>query len=390
MVLKLSDLNGEKREEFLHPKVGFITSTYNNSITSVSANGGVFEVFKYNSACLGGDDCLYFGSISGQPQQNIEYYKNEIGHILKFDPKTEKITKFIIDGEALGFSPLICGQDGNIYTFPGVGSTIYKLDVFNESISPIVDSGVISNSDNYTSGCLSSNGKIYAVPAKAASVLKIDPVEKTATTFGSFSSSGEYKWQGAILAPNGKIYGTPYRSTAILEIDTETDTVSTFGNVTGGWVGGCLSSNGKIYCPPYSGEVTTSILKIDPIARTATTFGSIDLSYFTPFGFSISLYYGWQGAILAPNGKIYCSPIGGTGILEINPENDTVNIIGIESLPPYASNLSAPVRWTSFVMAPDGKMYAPPIGENKILVLGETSNQEPADWLLSPYCNKGP
>jgi hypothetical protein len=387
MVLRLSELNREKREEFPHPKVGFITSTFNISIT---ASYG--EVYKYWSGCLGGDDNIYFGASILE----IEF-QNELGNILKFDPKTENTTKFIIDGEELGFGALICGKDGNVYTIPGVGTTIYKIDVSNQSCTPLVNTNLplttlSSNTTQlkYMSGCLSSNGSIYAVPAYTSSVLKINPSVGTVSTFGTVSGGN---WIGAVFGPDGCIYGIPNQNTTILKINPQNDTISTFGNVTGGWVGGCLAPNGKIYCPPRNPNRTSSVLKIDPIAETVTTFGSIDISFFTEWlvggVFPTNEYVGWQGAVLAPNGKIYCSPLGGKGILEINPEDDTVNVIGVGSLPPFAEQGSS-FRWSPFVMAPDGKMYAPPTGETKILVLGETSNQEPADWLLSPYCNKGP
>ena len=51
---------------------------------------------------------------------------------------------------------------------------------------------------------------IYGIPYNSTSVLKIDPVTDTATTFGSLS--GTSKWFGGVLAPNGMIYGIPYDS----------------------------------------------------------------------------------------------------------------------------------------------------------------------------------
>jgi hypothetical protein len=386
MVLKLSDFNKEQREEFPHPKVGFITSTANLSVTA-PLDGDQYEIDKYMSGCLGGDGNIYFGSVG-----RTNDYKIDLGNILKFNPKTLETTKLIIAEEDPGFGALICGKDGNIYTIPGIGTEIYKLDVFNESITPMVNSGLSSSDVNkYNSGCLAPNGSIYAVPDTATSILKINPISETATTFGSFFGSGN-KWSGAVLGPDGFIYGIPYLSSTVLKINPKNDTVSTFGNVTGGWFGGCLAPNGKIYCPPVNSFLTTSVLKIDPIAETATTFGSIDLSFFT---FVVGdLYYGWMGGVLAPNGKIYCSPLGGKGILEINPENDSVNVIGVGSLPPVAEKVITRMgtlpyyRWAPFIQSPDGKMYAPPANEDKILVFGETSNVEPADWLLGPYQNK--
>ena len=385
MALRLSNLN-TSREEFTSPKVGFITSTFNISITTTTGGLGTYEIFKYRSGCLGGDGNIYVGSASTSDLDLT-------GHILKFDPKTENTTPLTIENQNKELSTVICGKDGNVYAISGLGTEVYRLDVFNESIS-LLGTFNLYGDTSYLSACLAPNGKIYGIPSDAPNVLKIDPDTETLTTFGTVSSSFD-KWNSGILGPDECIYCVPTLATTILKIDTRNDTVSTFGSlVSNAWWGGCLAPNGKIYCPPIKGDRSTSILKIDPVAGTATTFGNIDLSYFTQsvLFFPSGDYYGWNGAILAPNGKIYCSPVGGTGILEINPENDTVNVIGIGSLPPIGQYVPTfyPFRWAPFVMSPDGKMYAPPWAEDKILVFGEVSNQEPADWLLSPYCNKGP
>jgi hypothetical protein len=202
----------------------------------------------------------------------------------------------------------------------------------------------------------------------------------------TYNITKDFKWDNPdyeFLWDITKKYGIPYFSTSILKINPITNTTSTFGSVAGGWIGGCLAPNGKIYAIPYDMEKTRSVLKIDPVAGTATTFGSISAATFVGDT-------GWIGGCLAPNGKIYSAPSGGTGILEINPEDDTVSVIGIGSIPSLGQDVNNLARWSPFILSPDGKMYAPPFSETKMLVLGETSNQEPADWLLSPYCNKGP
>ena len=79
--------------------------------------------------------------------------------------------------------------------------------------------GSLAGSRKWVGGVLAPNGKIYGIPFNSTTVLEIDPVTKTATTFGSLDS-GPSKWRGGVLAPNGKIYGIPLNSTTVLEIDT--------------------------------------------------------------------------------------------------------------------------------------------------------------------------
>jgi hypothetical protein len=67
-------------------------------------------------------------------------------------------------------------------------------------------------------GALATDGKIYAAPYNAASILVIDPFTETTDTFGSFSSGGG-KWRNPVLARNGKIYMIPANASSdLLEV----------------------------------------------------------------------------------------------------------------------------------------------------------------------------
>ena len=135
---------------------------------------------------------------------------------------------------------------------------------------------------------------------------------RTTSTFGSVES-GNDKWLGSVLAPNGKIYGIPRNSTSVLEIDPVARTASTFGSLSGTnkWLGGVLAPNGKIYGMPCN---STSVLEIDPVARTTSTFGSVG-----------SETNKWFSSVLAPNGKIYGIPCNSTTVLEISTSDSVVN-----------------------------------------------------------------
>ena len=395
MVLRLSDLN-TSREEFTNPKVGFITSTFNISITTTMVGFGTVQLDKFYAGCLGPDNNIYFTTAGNQ----------ETSYVLKLDTKTGTATSFgnfpnvnvtigstlYVSGASIG--GLVCGKDGNLYTIPLNQRSVTKIDPISQSLTVFGENfrghqddpfSTVSNT-KWMGGCLAPNGKIYGIPYSYDKVLVINPQTGTASTseISTGFTTSIAKWAGGVLGPDGNIYGIPWSATTVLKINPRTNTATTFGSLSGGWWGGCLAPNGKIYAVPSDGSLTRSVLKIDPIAGTATTFGSISTT-----GFSTTYSYGWQGACLAANGKIYSSPLGGNGILEINPENDTVSIIGIGSLPSLGQYTYDWYRWAPFVLSPDGKMYAPPAGETKMLVFGEKSNQEPADWLLSPYQNKG-
>ena len=87
---------------------------------------------------------------------------------------------------------------------------------------------------------------------------------RTIATFGDLGLGYDYesaKWRGGVPAPNGKIYGIPYNSTTVLEIDPVARTATTFGNLPGitKWAGGALASNNKIYGIPSN---STTVLEL--------------------------------------------------------------------------------------------------------------------------------
>ena len=139
-----------------------------------------------------------------------------------------------------------------------------------------------------------SSGKIIGIPYAAETVLEIDPVKRTTTTFGIVSSSVKRKWVDGVLGRNGLIYAIPYDADVVLEIDPETHALMLFGRVGGDpckWYGGVLGPNDKIYTIPYSSPY---VLEIDPERRIAR-----------PFAMTYPHWAKWSGGVLAPNGKIY-------------------------------------------------------------------------------------
>ena len=122
------------------------------------------------------------------------------------------------------------------------------LTVESNQTHTITTFGSVAGANKYIGGVLAPNGFIYGIPFSATTVLKINPNNDTATTFGSLAADA-FKWQGGVLAPNGFIYGIPRITTTILKIDPNNDTATTFGSATG-YIGGVLAPNGFIYGIP--------------------------------------------------------------------------------------------------------------------------------------------
>ena len=226
-----------------------------------------------------------------------------------------------------------------------------------------------------------SSGKIIGIPYAAESVLEIDPVARTTTTFGIVSSSVKRKWLDGVMGRNGLIYAIPYDADVVLEIDPDTHALMLFGRVGGDpckWYGGVLGPNDKIYAIPYSSPY---VHEIDPERRIAR-----------PFAMTYPHWAKWSGGVLAPNGKIYvrtcfppcppppCARSGlihamrgsihsdqgipalSKSVLEIDVEREQTSLFGML---PGGNDLED--KWAGGVVAPNGKIYGMPWKSSSVL-----------------------
>ena len=104
--------------------------------------------------------------------------------------------------------------------------------------------------------------------------------------------------------------------------------------------------------------------------------GGIDTS-FTTFG-SISGTSKYYGGVLAPNGKIYCTPFNATSVLVIDPETNTTSTFG---------SISGTSKYPGGVLAPNGKIYCVPFNATSVLAIGAGTTLDP-DFPLSRIFNK--
>jgi hypothetical protein len=328
---------------------------------------------KWVGGCLGPDNTIYCIPHNA-PNMLLINTENETittqsltgsGSAGPTDPS--QLSKWAGGVLVAGVNPVVTAVNYTYTEF--VSGFVIKPDLRINTYTKIVlgNGSNFPTSNTWFGGVLGTNNKVYSIPFDATFVQV-----GVAITFGSLPADSG-KWSGGALAPNGKIYGIPHNSSTILEINPSVDfpygTVTTFGSVgvSGGkWAGGVLGPNGKIYGIPYS---SSSILEIDPATQTATTFGSLGVSGGK-----------WAGGVLAPNGKIYGIPYNSSTILEIDPITRTATTFGSVGI--------GTQKWFGGVLAPNGKIYCIPHDSTTILTIGTPSTTEPAEWLLSSYCNK--
>ena len=69
----------------------------------------------------------------------------------------------------------------------------------------------------WQNGFLGCDGKIYAIPLKAESVLRVDPITRAVDTIGG-PLLGLHQWEGGVLGRDGALYCMPLRSDQVLVI----------------------------------------------------------------------------------------------------------------------------------------------------------------------------
>ena len=126
-------------------------------------------------------------------------------------------------------------------------------------------------------------------------------------------------------------------------IDTKTDTVSTFGYVPAGnekWNGAVVGPDGLIYCIP---SWATNILVIDPEKKEVDFFGE---------GLPDEAFK-WSCGVLAPDNCIYCIPALSKQVLKIDPINRTTVLFGIIR--------GKEIKYDSGFVGKDGNIFAMPV-----------------------------
>lgn len=266
-----------------------------------------------------------------------------------------------------------------IYCIPSNAQSVLKVDVLTKTTSLInidVDATQYPNlrlddTNKWYGGILGDDNAVYGVPYRTCAVLRIDCNTDTATVVGPDYGCGLYNWHGGIKV-NGKIYAHPSHADTVLVIDTNVDRqgdictqlpihrasydVDTRKNYK--WLGGSVGVDGNIYCPACD---TSSVLKID------TKSG-----YCTTLGFAGYEKNKWQGGVLARDGCIYCIPANGKHVLRIathpciNGDNP-VQLLG--DLPAHKD------KWQGGSVGRDGALYFIP--ENGYRVLRVVPPMEP-------------
>lgn len=244
------------------------------------------------------------------------------------------------------------------YTFEECRSMILnmiKTDGYMPDEGNMVSFGETNNQQSYIPGLYARN-KIYFYKNNATRSICVNPVDDSIGTIYGKEAKNYYYYSVSVFS-NNTIYVIPYNSSPIKCIDennveTEIIVAGNANHSVSGYDSAVVAPNGKIYCIPRFIDygTITKILVID-------TLNNNQLS-----SISTKKKAGWSGGTLANNGKIYCA---GATILVIDPSNDTISEFG---------TYTSPTLWANSVLASNGKIYFTPIAQTYILCINPNNN----------------
>jgi len=345
--------------------------------TNTSAASSVFIDFasgfsgagQYNGGCLAPNGKIYLA-----PWNAI------VGRFI--DPQTNTATTFSMPGldADSDYAGCVCAPNGKIYYIPFSTTRFRVVDPSDNTVTSYnIQIANGSFQAYYAYGFAASNGKVYGVSTNGvnngSTVLIIDPSNNTHTTIGPI---GGGNYAGGVQAPNGKLYLCP-RSTigAILDPDNN-HAITTFftpANAVGS-SGMIVAPNGRLIAVPPCDALQTIGFYIDPSANGGTLAVTFAMRNFAPGGSDS----GFDGAVLAPNGKIYPIPRSSTVGVVLDPDNFSFTTFG---------SFAGSIAHIGGVVSPNGKIYCFPFNATSPAILSFLNNN---NWNINvatnPFFNK--
>ena len=378
-----------------------------NLFVSVSLDGNpapgqvmtntVPEDSKYGGACLSKNNDVYFAPSSAY---NILVYDT-------IDRSTRTIDITTIDPSFNSTNKWIgaCITPTDLFVAAPFGSTSILL--INTADSDVVSllpipSDILSDvtgSGNKWTGCTTTpaNTLVYFTPASARRIMTLDYTSLAVSSIllpDDIKNMTGTKFNTAVLGADRNIYMFPRdlapltNPTVILKIDTVSNTLTLLPQTfppnenpnpaqvfTNMWYGGVLAPDRKIYVTPLGNR---NVLEYDPATNVLIAY-QLPLSPLVDFS-----RLNWVNSALGQNGKVYAFPFVSDVILEFDPVTKTANYIPL----PFPGRFSSTTKFFGAVMGPDNSLYAVPRTENVIMELSFLKGTAYKSWMLSSYFNR--
>lgn len=217
----------------------------------------------------------------------------------------------------------VLGTDGRVWATPFAATGGLVFDSNNNRTSVV---GSFGGGSNFTSGVLLNDGRIFVIPRASTTARIVDIVNGTVITPGGTFPGGNAYTGGCLFDGGRKIYLSPSLQASGGVYDIQRQTLSTpagtfsfnAGSSITATSGALLLPNGKIFCAPCH----TSAAIYDPIADSLFV-SSLALGY--DAALTSSRFF---GAVLLPNGsEIALIPQNTTTLTIYNWQRDTARTI---------------------------------------------------------------
>lgn len=152
----------------------------------------------------------YCGSII-HPNGYIYFFPQNLGRIIKLDPKTDE---WIYIGNKIATSCFDAkiGFDGNIYGFSAYNNGIMKIEVSSDLVQII--------HENISFGAFGTkvgvDGCLYSVPGDNSIIYKFDIFNNEVVEYYDLKDGSKAKFAGGTITKDGVIYCSPATSNSIL------------------------------------------------------------------------------------------------------------------------------------------------------------------------------
>ena len=241
--------------------------------------------------------------------------------------------------------------------------------------------GPMRGADKYLGAAVGDDGCVYAIPGSAKAVMKITPsrdrhaadaVCYIGDCRGDFVANSlakkQFKWLRGVTAADpvhgagAAIYGIPANAHAVLKIvprTGEVTTLETFVTAQGGvganpelrgrwkWHGAVVAPDGDIYCIPSN---AARVLRIVTRTGECRLIGPELLP---------GVNQKWYGGLLGDDGCVYGMPYNADGVLKIVPGTDEVTTFGDLPLGGW--------KWHGGVKSAGGALYGTPSHGARVL-----------------------
>jgi hypothetical protein len=378
-----------------------------NLFVSVSLDGSpvpgqvmtntVPEDSKYGGACLSKNNDVYFTPSSAH---NILVYdtidrSTRTIDITTIDPSFNSTNKWI--GACITPTDLFVAA-------PFTSTNILLINAADSDVVSLlpIPSDILSDvtaSANKWTGCTTTpvNTLVYFTPASARRIMTLDYTTLAVSSIllpDDIKNIAGTKFNTAVLGADRNIYmfprdlDPPTNPTVILKIDTVSNTLTllphtfppnenpnpaqVFKNM---WFGGVLAPDRKIYVTPLGNR---NVLEYDPATNVLIAY-QLPLSPLVDFS-----RLNWVNAALGQNGKVYAFPFVSGAILEFDPVTKTANYIPL----PFPGRFRSTTKFFGAVMGPDNSLYAVPRTENVMMELSFLKGTAYKSWMLSSYFNR--